>query len=101
MLASLINDILDSSQIQANKLKLVFQDVDLRQVILDACILIEIQCKRKGLQLFLEIDNIPENFKTDSKRLTQILLNLLSNALKFTLVGFIKIFVKWENESQG
>ena len=102
MLATLINDILDYSQIQANKLKLVFQYVNLRQVICDTCILIESQCKRKGIELKINIEeDIPDSFKTDPNRLTQILMNLLSNALKFTLKGYIKISAKVINKIMG
>ena len=102
MLANLINDILDYSQIQANKLKLVFQYVDLRQLVYDACLLIDTQCKRKGLKLRVNIDTeIPEMLKTDPNRLTQVLLNLLSNALKFTLQGYIKIFLKLKDNDKN
>ena len=102
ILANLINDILDYSQIQANKLKLVFQYVDLRDLIYDVCLLVETQCYRKGLKLRVYIDpEIPEIFKTDPNRLTQILMNLLSNSLKFTKTGSIKISVKIKDKIQG
>ena len=95
MLTNLINDILDYSQIQANTLKLVFQPTNLRQLIYDSCILIDTQCQRKELKLRVHIDSdIPEIINTDPNRLTQVLLNLLSNALKFTLTGYIRIVIK-------
>ena len=101
MLINLINDILDSSQIEAGKLKLVFQPVDLRQLIFDACILIDTQCLLKGIKLRVFIDtNIPDIFVTDPNRLTQILLNLMSNALKFTKKGYIRVIVKCVNNDE-
>ena len=102
MLINLINDILDSSQIEAGKLKLVFQPVDLRQLIFDACILIDTQCLLKGIKLRVFIDtNTPNIFITDPNRLTQILLNLMSNALKFTQKGYIRVIVKCINNDEG
>ena len=102
MLANLINDILDYSQIQANKLKLIFQYVDLRQLVYDACLLIDTQCRRKGLKLRAHIDAaVPEMIKTDPNRLTQVLLNLLSNALKFTVEGYIRIFINLKDNDKN
>ena len=96
LLSILINDILDYSQIQANALKLVFQPVDIQRIIFDACVLINIQCQRKGLKLRVHIaSDIPKIITTDPNRLTQILLNLLSNALKFTITGYIRILMKF------
>ena len=99
MLANLINDILDYSQIRANKLRLVYQSCEIKQTISEACNLIEIQCKTKGVNLIIEIsDDLPNNIETDHNRLTQILLNLLSNSMKFIKKGFIKLIVKWHNK---
>jgi len=95
MMLNLINDFLDYSQINEDKLKLVFQPVDIRNVITETLGLIEIQAKKKGISLKLELDPlIPPLFETDPNRFTQILLNLLSNALKFTSQGGIAVSAK-------
>lgn len=102
MLLTLVNDILDYSQINANKFRMTFQAVNLKQLILDACSIVELQVKKKGLEIQLEYDNtIPSKFKTDPNRLTQILLNLLSNAIKFTQKGEIKVICKTENDDNS
>jgi len=95
MMLNLINDILDYSSFNEDKLKLVFQPVDVRAIITEALGLIEIQAKRKGLYLDLELDPaIPPLYDTDPNRLTQVLLNLLSNAYKFTSKGGITVKAK-------
>jgi CheY-like chemotaxis protein/nitrogen-specific signal transduction histidine kinase len=95
LLLHIINDILDYSQMQANSLKLVFTENDLKKGIEDAVQLVELQAARKGIQLIFECDNsIPTNFQTDHNRVSQIALNLLSNALKFTFKGCIKCVVE-------
>jgi len=92
---NLINDILDYSSFNEDKLKLVFQPVDIKTVITEAMGLIEIQSKRKGLALRLDLDpTIPPLWETDPNRLTQVLLNLLSNAYKFTSKGGITVRAK-------
>jgi signal transduction histidine kinase len=95
LLMHIINDILDYSQMQANSLKLVFTENNLRKGIEDAVQLVELQAARKGIELILDCDNsIPTNFQTDHNRMSQIVLNLLSNALKFTFKGCIKCLVE-------
>ena len=92
MLLMLVNDILDYSQINANKFRMVFQKVNLEQLILEACGIVELQAKKKEIDLNFEFDNrIDTPISTDPNRLTQIILNLLSNAIKFTIQGAITI----------
>jgi signal transduction histidine kinase/CheY-like chemotaxis protein/PAS domain-containing protein len=92
MLLGLVNDILDYSQINANKFRLVYQDIDIKKLLEETCGLMQLQATKKGIKLFTEIaDHLPNPFHTDANRLTQIMLNLLSNSLKFTIKGYIKI----------
>ena len=94
LLLNLINDILDFSQMSENKLRLVFEKKNVHET-LDECLnLIKIQANRKGLKVFADYkpwEGQNELFCTDHNRLKQIVLNLMSNALKFTLVGEIRI----------
>ena len=94
LLLFLINDILDFSQMSANKLRLVFENKNVHET-LDECLnLIKIQAHRKGLKVSADYRFEKEHtgaFCTDHNRLKQIVLNLLNNALKFTLEGEIRI----------
>lgn len=98
LLLNLVNDILDTSQIKEGKLKLVSQVCEIRKVIQECHYLFEHQCRQKKIALNLTIDKrIPLKIRTDPNRLTQIVLNLLSNAYKFTLEGSITIQMTLEN----
>ncbi len=94
-LLTIINDILDFSKIEAGKFKLNFSDFSIYEII-DACLeIIEPQSKQKGLKIEKSIDsNIPDFLNGDPARLQQILINLLGNAIKFTIVGNVSIDVK-------
>ena len=92
MMQSLVDDILDYSQIRENKFKVTYEDIDLRQVICDTLSIVHMQATNKGLLLKNDIsDDVPSLIHSDPKRLSQILLNLLSNAIKFTKTGYILV----------
>ena len=91
-LLNIINDILDMSQIKEKKLRLTFQSGDLQGTLKSTAQLIELQAKKKGIELSIELDpNLPRSFCTDHIRLSQIVLNLLNNAMKFTKEGIVKM----------
>ena len=97
LLLNLVNDILDMSQIKEGKLKLVSQACEIRKVIQECHYLFEHQCRQKKIALNLSIDKrVPLKIRTDPNRFTQIVLNLLSNAYKFTLEGSITIAMTLE-----
>lgn len=99
LLGYLINDILDYSQIKAEKLRMVFKELSLKKTLMSCYQLLEIQAKAKHLDLIFDIDeNIPEDFVTDHDRVVQVVLNLLSNALKFTFKGKITLKAKYVND---
>lgn len=94
-LVSLINDLLDFSQLNVNKLNFSFFPFELATLITEVTKLVEVQANLKKLKLISVIDSsCPKIIKSDMNRLSQILLNLLGNALKFTLKGHIKLTVK-------
>ena len=96
-LLQIINDILDLSKIEAGKLQLEDITFDLTEILNDVTQLIFLSASKKGLssELIIESD-VPQYIKGDPLRLKQILLNLLSNALKFTEKGTIQMIVKRE-----
>jgi len=91
-LLHIINDILDMTQIKQKKLRLVFESEDLKETLKNTAQLVEIQAQKKGLEFLVQLDPaLPRNFCTDHLRVSQIVLNLLTNAIKFTHEGTIKL----------
>ena len=96
-LLDLINDILDFSKIEAGKLELSKERVDIAEVCSKTVDMIKQQAHKKGLEVLLNIPNDLDNYILgDSLRLRQILLNLMSNAVKFTHQGEIELKVTQE-----
>jgi ligand-binding sensor domain-containing protein/signal transduction histidine kinase/CheY-like chemotaxis protein/HPt (histidine-containing phosphotransfer) domain-containing protein len=94
-LLAIINDILDFSKIEAGKLDLERIDMDLRNTVDDVSRLLAIQAHAKGLELITSVDpEIPDRLLGDPGRVRQVLLNLGSNAIKFTRDGEVSIDVK-------
>jgi len=92
MLLNLINDILDFSKIDANKIKLDKKEIDLHQCIEKIIHTLEFNANKKNLKLNYNIQkDIPNHLIGDQKRLNQILLNLVGNAIKFTEKGSVTI----------
>ena len=94
-LLGIINDILDYSKIEAGQLEIDEVDFELNQVLINLDSLVTLKAKEKGLEFLYAIDkNIPEFLFGDSLRLSQILVNLASNAIKFTEVGEVIVSAK-------
>lgn len=95
LLLSLINDILDFSKIESGMLQINPHSTALRETIYDVASIIQPKAKEKNLTLNVEIDKqVPLRVKVDDHRLRQILMNFMSNAVKFTNSGYIDVSVK-------
>lgn len=93
-LLSIINDILDISKIEADKMTAEKISVSPRQVVHDVLELMKFKSQAKGLYLKTKFDDgIPDIIQTDPTRLRQILVNLVGNAIKFTEMGGVTIAV--------
>ncbi|MCP4121913.1 MAG: response regulator [Bacteroidetes bacterium] len=91
-LLTLINDVLDLSKIEAGMLVLHEADVDLYHLRDDVKNLFTLRCEKKGLYLRFKRDfKVPQHVRTDETKLRQILVNVLSNAIKFTHEGGITV----------
>src|SRR5712691_7633105 len=86
-LLSLINDILDLSKIEAGRMELERSEFDLPNAIENALILVRERASRRGIKLGSTIDERLGVISGDERKVKQVLLNLLSNALKFTPEG--------------
>ncbi len=87
-LLSLINDVLDMSRIESGKVKLDERETHLPDVLHDLRTIIQANVHAKQLELFIDtVDVVHEDIICDKLRLNQVLLNLISNAVKFTKTG--------------
>ena len=101
-LMTVINDILDFSKIEAGKLSLVLAPLSVREVVMQSIQLFTPKAQEKGLALTFLIDpEIPREVGGDSVRVTQILNNLVGNAIKFTHQGEVSVTAKRESASNG
>jgi signal transduction histidine kinase len=95
-LLGLINDVLDLSKIEAGQLTLSLSDFSVSGVVLTAVTGVESLAAEKGLQLNVDVpDHLPV-MRGDERRLTQVLVNLLGNAIKFTEKGHVGVHAKLE-----
>jgi signal transduction histidine kinase/CheY-like chemotaxis protein len=101
-LLTLLNDILDHSKIEAGRMELEQIPFDVRQVVMDAARLMGVSAFGKGLELLCRIGpEVPATLCGDPNRLRQIVVNLMSNALKFTPQGFVKVNVDLQGYEAG
>lgn len=89
-LLSLINDILDFSKIESGKMELVYEEYQLASVINDIVNMMRPKAEEKNLDFILDIDeSIPSMLYGDEVRIKQIIINLLTNAVKYTHEGSV------------
>ncbi|MCG8343121.1 MAG: ATP-binding protein [Chlorobiales bacterium] len=99
-LLHLVNDILDFSKIEADKLEIEQIDFDLLNLLEEIMEMFAYKARKKGLDYtFLPDYNIPFRLKGDPGRIKQILVNLISNAIKFTDEGEVLVNVEFEKAS--
>jgi PAS domain S-box-containing protein len=101
-LLNIINDILDFSKIESGMLAIEEWEFNLEELISRVCRLLNSQAIAKQINLQYEIaPDVPTTVCSDRHRLRQILLNLIGNAIKFTQVGEVKVFVTSSSTSSG
>jgi len=99
-LLALIDEILDLSKIEAGKMNLEYEEVPIDEIVSEMRKLFTPLADEKNIQLeFQTEEDVPYSIITDRMRLSQILKNLLSNALKFTSRGFIKLKINLPADS--
>ncbi len=99
-LLELINDVLELSKIEAGRSTLVENSFDLYHMIDNLEDMIRIHAEKKNLQLIFECGpDVPRYIKTDERKLRQVLINLLGNAVKFTKEGQVTLRVKYQQRS--
>lgn len=94
-LLTLINDILDLSKIEARKVELYGTAIALDRLVSNIAEICQIRAEAKGIQFIYQPDaNLPAQIYADPKRLRQVLINLLGNAIKFTPQGTVTLKIK-------
>lgn len=94
-LLALINDVLDFSKIENGKLEIEVSDYSLSSVLNDVVLMVQEKATAKGLEMRLNIDaDMPDNLRGDEIRIKQIILNLLTNAVKYTEKGWVELFMQ-------
>jgi signal transduction histidine kinase/DNA-binding response OmpR family regulator len=94
LLLDIINDILDMSKMDAGELKIEKVELNINDVLDHVSNMVAINAKSKGLELIFDVDkDVPSHFLGDPLRLGQVLINILSNAIKFTKEGEIDLHV--------
>ncbi|MCM1160449.1 MAG: response regulator [Roseburia sp.] len=105
-LLSMVEDILDFTNIDAGAIKLEVAAYSVFSILQDVIVYARYCGEEKNLEIRLDIDEkLPQELSGDAVRLTQIFNNLISNAIKYTNEGFVELIVKWqepeENASEG
>jgi len=98
-LLNIINDILDLSKIEAGKLVLLEEEMNIRSLAGNVISMLSDTASSKGIQLRSEFDHLPSNLRGDPTRLLQSLLNLANNAVKFTAHGSVTLRTLKETET--
>ena len=98
-LTDLIEGLVDMSKIEAGRLDLHRNEVDLIGMLEQLVFMFQIQAKAKNIELkFTHQQRLPEHVIADNKRLRQVIINLISNAIKFTQQGSVTIDLKYRNQ---
>ena len=101
VLMGLLNDVLDFSKIEAGKMQMEAAEMDVRERLTSLKRLWEPRAQANGVTLTVEVaHDVPDCLRTDPLRFQQILFNLMSNAIKFTTEGEIRVSADWD-ESTG
>ncbi len=99
-LLAIINDILDISKIEADKMTIESLEVNLPVLMADLLNTMQVRAQAKGLELGFETQpNVPSYITTDPTRLRQILVNLIGNAIKFTEYGSVRVSARMNTTS--
>lgn len=102
LLLSLINEILDSSKIESGKMELVPVEYEMSSLLNDVYNMINIKTREKGLSLIFDISpDMPNGCFGDDKRIRQILINLLTNGVKYTEKGKVTLTVGCKRDGEN
>lgn len=94
-LLALVNDVLDFSKIETGKMSIIESEYSLSTILNDVVLMIKGRAEEKGLELRIDIDNsLPDLLRGDEIRIKQVMLNLMTNAVKYTPQGWLELAVR-------
>jgi len=100
-LLNLVNDILDYSQIEAGKMEIKEDRFDMKHLLSELVNVYKFRCSRKDISFEYLIDpGIPKFLVADAVRIKQIIINIMSNAVKYTSEGYVKLKVGYKNRGE-
>lgn len=100
-LLTIINDILDFSKIESGKMEIDNHVYSIGDVLRDTYNMIKIKADQKNLEFVTDVDEkLPDKLKGDDVRIGQVMVNLLTNAVKYTQKGTVTLKVGWEKTSR-
>jgi CheY-like chemotaxis protein len=100
-LVSIITDILDFSKIEAGEIQLDYQSFNIKKELERNLKALSLKAEEKGLELgFHELNDIPDYIIGDIVRIKQVFINLVSNAIKFTSNGFVKVLLEYDYKDE-
>ncbi len=101
-LLTMITDILDIAKVEAGRMELMPAPFDVRACVLTVAQMIRLRADEKGLSFAVEVaSDVPHNIMGDQKRVRQVLINLLVNAVKFTAAGEVRLEVSTVSATDG
>ncbi len=101
-LLSVVSDILDFSEIQSGKMEIVEEVYDITTILNDVINMSEVKKKEKHIELLIDCDaTLPCGLLGDEKKIRRIMMNILSNALKFTEDGYVNLVIGYRREAYG
>lgn len=101
-LINIINDVLDFSKIDANKIEIVQVSYSVSELIAEVSNVINLRADEKDLLLLIEVSpSIPSELKGDDVRIKQVITNLLSNAVKYTVSGYVRFKLSAKQTADG
>ena len=100
-LLSLINDALDLSKVEAGKMTMIIEEVDLDELIHDVVEQLAVQVRHKPVKLLVNVTVTKPTVQSDGAKMRQVLINLLGNAIKFTAEGSVTVNLREEPGEPG
>jgi len=100
-LLAIINDVLDFSKLQSDRITLCIKPFNIITCVSEVVESLRVLADKKQIKILVDANDVPETMHNDEAKLTQVLVNLIGNAIKFTNEGRIKVSVEQDKQDSG